>query len=440
MGSKGSTKVKAPDPMKIAQADAMFNRIDQFTPFSSLQFYGPNRNQAVQRLNPAMQFAANQDMLSDIMVNQMGLGRAADMKGGSLPSLTTGINPTAQQDFFGLPENLTGGFDAPNTGVPVPDFIGDFQGGTPNPTVGPPGSRLTGDRQRGIAGRMANRTSGVQVPAGQDPYNNASGGFGIPGGTSTPVLPPVGQGQVPPAAQGGKGAKGGQPQQMQGQPQQMQGQPQPPAAAEAPTDGIFGGSIGSLFNKGFGLDQEGINRGRTEQAIFDRSASLLRPEFDRSEERLLQDLANRGIPRDSEAGRRELTDFRNQRESAFTRLGQDAIAGGGAEVQRQQQALGQLFGMGQNLAQQDIFTQLQNANIQQANRATQFNELAALLGLNQVAQPGLQNFFTPGQADVTGGFALNQQAQQANANNAANMKGGLIDGGVGLATAGILRN
>ena len=211
----------------------------------------------------------------------------------------------------------------------------------------------------------------------------------------------------------------------------------PPAATQSASDGIFGGSIGNLFNQGFGLDQEGINRGRTEQALFDRSASLMDPQFDRAEERLIQDLANRGIPRDSEAGRRELTDFRNQKSEAFTRLSQDAIAGGGQEVTRQQQALGQLFGMGQNLAQQDIFTQLQNANIQQANRATQFNELAALLGLNQVAQPGLQNFFTPGQADVTGGFALNQQANMANAQNSANMKGGLLDAGVGLATAGI---
>jgi hypothetical protein len=88
--------------------------------------------------------------------------------------------------------------------------------------------------------------------------------------------------------------------------------------------------------------------------------------------------------------------------------------------------------MGQQLSQQDIQTQLQNANISQANRATQFNELASLLGLNQVAQPGLQNFFAPGNTDVMGGFALNQQGQQNNANNAQAQKSGVLDAATGL--------
>jgi hypothetical protein len=70
---------------------------------------------------------------------------------------------------------------------------------------------------------------------------------------------------------------------------------------------------------------------------------------------------------------------------------------------------------------------MQNANIQQANRATQFNELAALLGLNQVAQPGLQNFFAPGNADVVSGFAMQQQTANQNAQRSADMKGGMMD-------------
>jgi hypothetical protein len=45
-------------------------------------------------------------------------------------------------------------------------------------------------------------------------------------------------------------------------------------------------------------------------------------------------------------------------------------------------------------------------------RSNQFNELASLLGLQQVQTPGLQNFFAPGQAGVTDAFGLNQASQQ----------------------------
>ena len=131
MGSKGSTKVQPVDPIKAAQADARFNRIDQFTPLSNLQYSGADRNVLTETLNPALQHTQNQGLMSDIMLNNMALGRQSDMKGGSLPSLTTGINPTAQQNFFGLPTQLQQGFDSPTQAPNVPDFIGDFQQNAP---------------------------------------------------------------------------------------------------------------------------------------------------------------------------------------------------------------------------------------------------------------------------------------------------------------------
>jgi hypothetical protein len=532
MGSKGSTRVDAADPFEIAEADALFNRIDQFTPLSSLQFFGPQRNQMVETLNPALQHTENQRLLSDIMLNNMALGRQTDMKGGSLPSLTPSLNPSAQQEFFGLPTHLQQGFDQATQAPPIPDFIGNFQqpggggvpggGGAPNapfqgydpmvqrqvdqwmeqwtgqsdplehfgdfrrlhgnPIGGAIGDAIFGspkepkrgslpgtlwetDAQGNILGNKGtghyNPYLGQWVDRRGRPVANqqaAPEGFGAQAGTPQSPMAgaqPYNTGQVPvPGQFGGQMgatpgfAKGGQqaPQAAQQQapqqqaPQQAKGGQQPQQQQAQSGNPLFGGTLGSLIGVDtFGLDQQGINRGRTEQAMFDRTAGLMSPQFDQAEQRMLQDLANRGIPRDSEAGRNELNNFRTNKAEAFNRVAQDAIGMGGQEVQRQQQALGQLFGMGNQLSQMDIATQMQNANIAQANRATQFNELASLLGLNQIAQPGLQNFFAPGQVDVGGAFALNQQAQTTNANNATQMKTGAMDaiGGLGGAAMGM---
>ena len=485
---KGSTRVDTPDPFEIAQADAMFNRIDQFTPLSNLQFFGPERNQSLQTLNPAAQHAQNQQLMSDMMLNNMALGRQADMKGGSLPSLTSGINPSAQQTFFGTPSSLQQGFDPANTQVNVPDFVGQFQNqlGNPlsnqqgpiqNPSANQAGITSTGsqgpgagDLAGGIASSMGmrapNRTSPTQMPAGQGFMPNAQPVMpgannqmanlpGGPGGAQPtgPQAQPA-KGGMPPVAGAGtrnivdaasgmaagqapqQSAKGGggQPQQGGSIAQFQQGKAGQQAQAPAdPNDLGFRGKLGSLINKeSFGLDPEGINRGRAEQGAFNRQMSLMNPGFDMDQERLQQDLANRGIPRDSEAYDRELARFQRNKGETVGRVAQDAIGAGGAEVSRQQQAVGQLFGLGDQISQRDIQAQLQNANIAQSNRGVQFNELAALLGLNQVAQPGLQNFFAPANADVTGAFQINQAAQQNNANNAQAQKSGMMDAATGL--------
>ena len=214
-----------------------------------------------------------------------------------------------------------------------------------------------------------------------------------------------------------------------------------------------------------------------EQALFDRTSSLLSPQFQQSEERLLQSLADRGIPRDSEAGRAEIANFQQQRDLTFSNLANDAVLAGGNEQSRlfDLDERAGLFGLGAenqafsqgllagnqnfnqaNLAHQtgindigfanqiaqqnfgnDIALQLQNANLAQANRATQFNELASLLGLQQTAQPGLDNFFAPGSVDTASGFGLAQQANMANASNAASMKGGTMGGILGLGSAAL---
>lgn len=558
--SKGSTQVKSPDPFKIAEADVLFNRINQFTPLNSLQYFGPERNTAVETLNPMLQENENRRLMSDRMLMDMALGRQGDMKGGSLPSLVPGL--TLGDSGYGPTD--------PASNVPyVPDFIGGFQGqpqsmgqgnpkggaqpqapapaqpakggmpqmpqggqakggaapqapqgggynvqnaaqasqGTGGPSVsqqrdleawqqkwggsgmsdtqkaiglGLSGSvsnamglnKLFGDKEpkRGslpgtewqrnaqgkiespdgqghwnpMLGQWVNRRGSPmpnqKAPPGGDQQSQPPGGFGEQidtqgkggfdpnmdlGGGRTPqnggVMGPKG------GVQGAMGQLAGQ-QQMQNAPQGAKGGAQNALNTGQPMPG--GGFMGGFdpnMDLGGGRTpstggpmgptpipqqqqspqqsmqdmQMGI-QGGLEQSVFDRNYGLVSDKFDQQQQRLYQDLANRGIARDSEAGQRELGGMAQARNNMIAGMSQDAV-------------------------QQGIQAQLQNANMISANRATQFNELASLLGLNQVAQPGLQNFFAPANADVTGAFALNQQANMNNANNAQAQKSGMMD-------------
>lgn len=180
----------------------------------------------------------------------------------------------------------------------------------------------------------------------------------------------------------------------------------------------------------FSRDDPEFSRDAVEDAYFSRGARRLDDRFDRGEEALLQSLGDRGL---QGAGTDQLTEgsfnermlFEQARNDAYQNLADQSILAGGQEQDR--------------VFQQALTEDLTNAQLSEANRARQFNELAALLGLDQTAQPGLNNFFTPGQADVTGGFAMNQQAQQANAANATQVISDLLGGITGLGSAFIGR-
>lgn len=408
MGSKGSTRVEAVDPWEVGRADATFNRIDAYTPFGSLTYGGPNRNVANLQLNPYLAGTENRRMLSDRMLMDMALGRQQSMQQGGLPALTGGINPGAMREYFGLPTTLQSGADQYPMNMSVPDVTGQAAGIQPNQKGGQQGG--------GMKGSTRAASQGLQQAA-------------TPGGGVY-----------------GQGGKGGAPQMMEaaGKPSQGIGDIGQPPQQGGP---IFGGTVGGLFDPStFGqigsLDQLqdfDLDRGRVEQSMFDRSASLLNPQFDQAEQRMVSDLRARGIPRDSEAFEREMSNFRRDKGETFQRLADQSVLAGGGEQSRLfglSSALGdramgaqsQLFNMADQLSQRDIQAQLQNANIASMNRATQFNELASLLGLQQVASPGLNNFFAPGNVDMTGAYALNQQARQGNADRSAQMKGGALGG------------
>jgi hypothetical protein len=535
MSKKGGTQVEAVDPWEMGRADATFNRIDTYTPFGQLTYGGPNRNIANLSLNPYLAGTEDRRMMSDRMLMDMALGRQYSMQQGGLPALTTGINPGAMTNYFGLPTSLQSGSDRYPAPGNIPNLTGTpsgGKGGTQRPM--PPGEYYEGGgpnqgRKGGtFAGNIANNLAATR---GLDPQRSvgymgspASPTWGgrIPGApsmyasdidnrtTGAPTYRDWTVKGAPDRVLNTGGSKGG----ANGQPVFSGGGGGPQTVTNQPQDG-FGGSIGSqldplgttsrpqgvydstnfadatrrasdvlnridpnTFGQIGSLDQLqdfDLDRNRVEQNFFDRTASLLQPQYDQQEQRMVSNLRARGIPRGSEAWDREMANFERNKGETFGRLANQAVLSGGGEQSRlfgissalgdrpmtaAQQLFGmssdlgtlglgaqgqqfgqagqlagmesgaqqQLFNMADQLAQRDIQAQLQNANIASMNRATQFNELASLLGLQQVASPGLNNFFAPGNVDMMGAYGLNQNAQAQNARNSAAQKGGMLGG------------
>jgi len=72
-----------------------------------------------------------------------------------------------------------------------------------------------------------------------------------------------------------------------------------------------------------------------------------------------------------------------------------------------------------------------------ALRSIPFNEIASLLGIQQVQPPGLNQFYAPKGTDFLGAQALNSQVQQQNYQNQSGMFNNMLGGLFGLGTAGI---
>jgi len=314
------------DPRAVAAADAEFNRINQFTPFGSLQFFQPG--QPVPGITPGA------DTVTDL----------SSAGGGVLP------------------------------------------GGA---TFGPQG-QFTGF---GGAGRFPGVTPGIQGPS------NASSVL-----TFSPEIQALFD-------------------------QQLEVSGNALSEAQRRQEAIAGGNLPDLVTE---IDQsifEGTGAQEVTDALFQQGQGLLDPIFAERERELTTRLANQGIPIGSEAFDFDFFQgLERERGRAFNDLGLSSIIAGGQESRaRRQQNLGEF---------------LSGANLAQTGRAQLLNELAQVLGQQQVATPGLQNFFGPGQTDVTGAFGLQAQQQQ-NAFNAqlglnADIFGGLAGLGGSLGSAAIL--
>lgn len=138
-----------------------------------------------------------------------------------------------------------------------------------------------------------------------------------------------------------------------------------------------------------------------ENVTFNRQADLLRPEFARSEERLRQDLTNQGIPIGSELFDQRLQKLRDDQGRTLSNL-----------ASRTDET-----GFGQAIA----------------TRGQRFNELASLLGGQQL---NTQNVSTAG-IDVQGAFNAEQAAKQSAFEAESRSAQGFNQGLFQLGSAGI---
>ena len=359
----------APDPQAIAQADAEFNRINQFTPFGNLIFSGPNRNTATLSFTPQMQELFNQQQQIDSNLLGQALMRQGllnpnpidlesfgpiqsdidlsninfqGLEPGTLPPLTRPefANITSRPDLkqeldlgglMGLPQ------DIPAYRADVEQALFDRQRALLDPVLA--------DQQRSLENRLANRglpESGEafdrDVTRFLDARNRAFTDL-----SRNAVL-----------------AGGAEASRQLGDILSTRGQQ-------------FGESLaqGNFANA---AAQQGFQNALA-QAGFNNQAGLL------------------GLGADQ--------GIRNQ-------LFGESVTG----AQLGNQASAQNLALQQQLLQNQNAARLQALSEAQGIRGNQFNELMSLLGMQQVQQPGLNNFFAPSQVDVLGANALNQQALQ----------------------------
>jgi hypothetical protein len=194
-----------------------------------------------------------------------------------------------------------------------------------------------------------------------------------------------------------------------------------------------------------GIPQD-IDQSALEQRFADRALSLLQPELERIEDRQAQDLANAGIPIGSEFATDVQDRYGRQRADLLSSLAFDAI--------RQAEARqADIFGrdMTRRAAERaDVTDQISYQNMlreaglaeRQMLRQQAQNELVGLLTGQMLQTPQISNFVQPGQIDVMGPYAMQQQnalarAQLASQDRAATLNAlGNLAGGLG--SAGIL--
>ena len=200
-----------------------------------------------------------------------------------------------------------------------------------------------------------------------------------------------------------------------------------------------------------GIPQD-TDQAALEQRFADRALSLLQPELERVEERQAQDLANRGIPEGSEQFIDIQDRYGRQRADLLSSLAFDAIRQADA---RQADVFGR--DMTRRAAERaDVTDQISYQNMlresglgeRQLLRQQAQNELVGLLTGQMLQTPQIANFVQPGQIDVMGPYAMQQQnslarAQLASQDRAAtlgalgSLGGSLV--GAGLGAGGFLR-
>ncbi len=489
MGKSTPRPPEAPDPFAVAAADAQYNRINQFTPYGSLVFSQPGQEPAAGGQTGFVQGGLSPTAQALLPASQNPIttsGNSTPAKGtpgrvATPPEQSAGLPVQPNPYFTDGTADIFGGTD-PAAGN-VPNF-GSFSDGGPsssatlslNPALQlTENLRLTSDFNMlaDALGRQANLDSNAINLDQFDPIQSELNLDGISfGGPNFSGLPSLGNSpSLQTGVQGNQLATGLDPTNLQ-----------------VPGDiGQFRGDVEqAVFDRGQRLldpifsDQEralrqsfATNGLPTSGEAVDRDLTR----FEDSRNRAFVELADQAVITGGQEASRALGDLLGAQGQEFgqnlasgdffnqalnTQFGQDLSAASfGNQALAQQFALGQdarnqLFNeqiagssaqnaaSAQNLALQQQL--LQNANAartqglseQSSIRQNQFNELASLLGLQQVQAPGFENFIQPGQVDVMGAFAMNQQAQQ-NAFNTQNQRYNAGLGGLfGLGSAALM--
>jgi hypothetical protein len=194
-----------------------------------------------------------------------------------------------------------------------------------------------------------------------------------------------------------------------------------------------------------GIPQD-TDQAALEQTFANRALSLLQPELERIEDRQAQDLANAGIPIGSEFATDVQDRYARQRADLLSSLAFDAIRQGEA---RQADIFGR--DMTRRQAERaDVTDQISYQNMlresglgeRQLLRQQAQNELVGLLTGQMLQTPQISNFVQPGQIDVMGPYAMQQQnslqrAQLASQDRAAAL-GSIANLAGGIGSAAIL--
>ncbi len=195
--------------------------------------------------------------------------------------------------------------------------------------------------------------------------------------------------------------------------------------------------VGQALNQPFNYDglpqlqtDYSADRQRVEQALIDRNKGYMDSRFKQDEDALRQNLSDRGIGMGNPQYQKQLDDFRNNRNSAYSDLQSKAILEGGNEQSR-------LYGINSSARQQGIQERL-------LQRTQPLSELQALLGgagtpqVPQFAQaPGTNVQGTDISGNIYNSYnAKLQAAKEKNANNPWNKALGTIGGLGGMVLGG----
>jgi hypothetical protein len=133
-------------------------------------------------------------------------------------------------------------------------------------------------------------------------------------------------------------------------------------------------------------------RQKVEDALYGRFTSRLDPKFEQEENSMRSELMNRGLVEGSEAWKTQMDAFNRSKNDAYAAAGQNAVAGGGAEMQR-------YFGMGMQANSQGMTNAINSFNLREGDRRTSedewtrkrnniLNEMNGLASGSQMQMPG----------------------------------------------------